>query len=95
MNDDEKLVLTLTDDQIVTRRKALGLAVAAVGVTALVASPAWADSETGDSDGAAEEAEGEEAGDPHDEALELEDSSETQGESEDEQDIEEPDSDGA
>ena len=30
-------LLTLTDEQIVTRRRALGLAVAAVGATALAA----------------------------------------------------------
>mgnify|MGYP001301030594 CR=1 FL=1 len=43
--------LTLTDEQIVTRRRALGLAVAAVGATALVGRSAYADDMDTDSEG--------------------------------------------
>jgi hypothetical protein len=53
MKDVKDTLLTLTDEQIVTRRTALGIA-AAVGATALIATPAWADTES-DADGEEEE----------------------------------------
>ena len=43
-------LLTLTDEQIVTRRRALGLAVAAVGATALAGRAAYAEEDTEGSD---------------------------------------------
>jgi len=47
MKDDAtETPLTLTDEQIVTRRRALGLAVAAVGATALAGRAAYADDDT-------------------------------------------------
>ena len=52
MKDDAaEGLLTLTDDQIVTRRRALGLAAAAVGAATLVGRAAHADDMETDSEG--------------------------------------------
>ena len=80
MKDEKDTLLTLTDDQIVTRRTALGIA-AAVGATALIATPAWADDTESDADGEEEENDSS-AGD-----------NETDGEDEEEEE-EEADADG-